>query len=194
MRVLRTTDYRRMPWKNGGGETIEMMASPAGASFDTFDWRISMAHVGTPGPFSLFANIDRTLSVIAGGGIALVFDHAESVALERQSEPFSFSGDIKVDSTLIDGPIDDLNMMTRRDRCRHRVARHSLVAPAKLDRQGDIGIVIAIGHSVGIEAGQQTVRLRPKDAIVFDADDARTFTAAPHGAMDLFLIDIWHRS
>ncbi|MDZ4369355.1 MAG: HutD family protein, partial [Afipia sp.] len=46
MRTLREADYRRMPWKNGGGETIEMMASPAGASFDTFDWRVSMAYIG----------------------------------------------------------------------------------------------------------------------------------------------------
>ena len=48
MRTLREADYRRMPWKNGGGETIEMMVSPAGASFDTFDWRVSMAYVGEP--------------------------------------------------------------------------------------------------------------------------------------------------
>src|SRR5262245_51673843 len=119
MRLLRATDYRRMPWKNGGGETIEMMVSPASASFEAFDWRISMAHVGAPGAFSLFPSIDRTLSVVAGAGLSLRFAAGDVVSLDRHSIPFSFAGDLAVDSTLIDGPIDDLNVMTRRDRCRH---------------------------------------------------------------------------
>ena len=33
MQVLRQADYRRMPWKNGGGETTEVTVSPPGAGF-----------------------------------------------------------------------------------------------------------------------------------------------------------------
>ncbi|MBV9975040.1 MAG: HutD family protein, partial [Hyphomicrobiales bacterium] len=61
MRVLRAGQHRRMPWKNGGGETTEIIASPEGAGLDEFDWRISMARVATDGPFSRFAGVDRTL-------------------------------------------------------------------------------------------------------------------------------------
>ncbi|MDP1908248.1 MAG: HutD family protein, partial [Hyphomicrobium sp.] len=43
MRILRAKDYRRMPWKNGGGETTEIAISPEGAALDSFDWRVSMA-------------------------------------------------------------------------------------------------------------------------------------------------------
>lgn len=191
MRTLREADYRRMPWKNGGGETIEMMVSPADASFDTFDWRVSMAYVGEPGPFSLFPDVDRTLSVIAGTGISLTFHGGEVISIDRQSEPFEFSGDLKVDSALIDGPIYDLNVMTRRPRCRHRVSRYPLASPTRLEWQGNAGIVVAIGHGIGIRAGNHAVTLAHKDALVFDPEGSRAFTASPLGDVNLFLIEIW---
>jgi environmental stress-induced protein Ves len=193
MRLLRTTDYRRMPWKNGGGETIEMMASPANASFETFDWRISMAHVGSPGAFSLFPNVDRTLSLIAGAGLSLRFDTGDVVSLDQRTAPFSFAGDLPVDSVLIDGPIDDLNVMTRRDRCRHRVSRHSLNASTQLTSQGDIGILVAIDGGADIVTEQLIVTLAPKDAMLFEAGDPKEFAATPRGDTGLFLIEIWYR-
>jgi environmental stress-induced protein Ves len=169
MRVLRAQDYRRMPWKNGGGETIEMVVSPTGASFETFDWRISMAHVDVPGPFSLFPGIDRTLSVIDGAGITLALADKDGVSLDRRSEPFRFFGDIAVDSFLIAGPIDDLNVMTRRNRCNHQVSRHPVATHTKLGWQGDIGIIVAIGGSIDVRAEQLEVTLGPKDAMIFGA-------------------------
>jgi environmental stress-induced protein Ves len=192
MRILRAAGYRRMPWKNGGGETIEMVISPAGASFDTFDWRLSMAHVGAPGPFSLFPGIDRTLSVIEGHGLTLKLPERE-VTLHRQTTPFAFPGDVAVDSTLVDGPIDDLNVMTRRSRCHHRVQRHSLTATANLAWSGEVGIVVVIGGTAGITVGSQLVMLGPTDAIVLEADDASVLTATPQGTAELFVVEIAFR-
>jgi environmental stress-induced protein Ves len=193
MRLLRAADYRRMPWKNGGGETIEMMVSPADASFETFDWRISMAHVDAPGAFSLFPNIDRTLSVIAGAGLSLRFAAGDVTSLDRRSMPFSFAGDIAVDSALIDGPIDDLNVMTRRDRCRHRVSQYSLNTSTQLTWQGDIGILMAIGEVADIVTDQINVALVPKDAMIFEVGDPKQCAAIPRSGTDLFLIEIWYR-
>jgi len=190
MRLLRTADYRRMPWKNGGGETIEMMVSPAGASFETFDWRISMAHVGAPGDFSLFPNVDRTLSVIAGAGLVLRFAGRDAVSLDRHATPFSFAGDVVVDSALIDGPIDDLNVMTRRDRCRHRATRQTLSAVTQLTWQCDVGIVVTIDREVEISAEKIDATLAPKDALILEQTDAKTLTVTPRGDADVFLIEI----
>ncbi|OKO86731.1 hypothetical protein AC629_15625 [Bradyrhizobium sp. NAS80.1] len=187
MRILRAAAYRRMPWKNGGGETIEMVVSPAGASFDTFDWRLSMAHVGAPGPFSLFPGIDRTLSVIEGHGLTLKLPERE-VTLDRQTAPFAFPGDVAVDSTLVDGPIDDLNVMTRRSRCHHRVQRLSLAASTKLALSGEIAVLVAIGGSVELATGSQTVTLAPKDAL--EINDVTTLTVTPQGTADLFVVEI----
>lgn len=54
MKSLHARDYKRMPWKNGGGETVEIAIFPADASVETFEWRISMATVANDGPFSIF--------------------------------------------------------------------------------------------------------------------------------------------
>ena len=68
MRILRAGNYRRMKWKNGGGETTEIALFPENAGLNDFDWRISMARVESAGPFSLFPGVDRTLSILEGEG------------------------------------------------------------------------------------------------------------------------------
>ena len=91
MQLLRSSDYKRMPWKNGGGETIEIMVSPPAADFTSMDWRLSMATVASDGPFSSFPGIDRTLSVLSGT-LRLSIDGA-NVDLMEMSPPHAFSGD-----------------------------------------------------------------------------------------------------
>ena len=125
MRIIRAADCLVMPWKNGGGTTTEIAVAPEGASLNDFDWRISMAHVGQDGPFSSCPGIDRTLSVLTGAGITLAFGDGERVRLDRGSAPYPFAADRAVDGVLVDGPIDDLNVMSRRGRWRHRVERLS---------------------------------------------------------------------
>jgi environmental stress-induced protein Ves len=57
MDVLRLSDYKRMPWKNDGGVTLEIAVLPSASSAGDFDWRISMATVAADGPFSVFPAI-----------------------------------------------------------------------------------------------------------------------------------------
>lgn len=120
--ILRAATLRPVPWKNGGGVTTEYAVHPVGAGFDDFDWRISRANVASDGPFSRFPGIDRTLTVLSGAGIVLYFAD-RAVRLTPRDPPFTFPGDVAVTGTLIDGPIDDLNIMTRRGRWQHRVDR-----------------------------------------------------------------------
>jgi environmental stress-induced protein Ves len=130
-RVVNPDRYRRMPWKNGGGETIEIAIFPPDADLDSFGWRVSMATVGTDGPFSVFQGIDRTLCVLSGNGISLPVDNGEALTLGQDSAPFSFPADAPAAAWLVDGPITDLNVMTRRAEWRHEVRRHRM-------RAGDI--------------------------------------------------------
>jgi uncharacterized protein len=185
MRILRSAAYRRMPWKNGGGETTEIAIAPAGAALDAFDWRLSMAHVATPGPFSMFPGIDRSLAVLAGTGITLNIDGRGAVRLDQQSPPFAFPADIKVEATLADGAIDDLNIMTRRGGWRHLMSRLSLAAPTRLARLGDVLIVVTRARGADLRGD----RLAPGDAVI--VDDAPALELTPDAAGAFYAIDLW---
>src|SRR3954452_2619861 len=123
VRIIRAADCRTTPWKNGGGSTTEIAIGPAGASLENFDWRISMARVAADGPFSDFPGIDRTLTVIEGGGMVLRVGDDAPLTLSRGSAPVSFAGDMPTSARLTAGAITDLNVMTRRGRFGHRVER-----------------------------------------------------------------------
>jgi environmental stress-induced protein Ves len=120
--LLRAPCRTAVPWKNGGGLTREIAAAPPGATLDDFRWRVSTAEVTASGPFSRFADVDRTLCVLAGE-LLLEFPDARGVALTPGSEPFGFAGDVAVRGTPRGGPVTDLNVMTRRGRCGARVSR-----------------------------------------------------------------------
>ena len=130
MQVVPASAYRRMPWKNGSGETIEIAASPEGASLDAFDWRVSMARVDSPGPFSIFPGIDRTLVVLDGTELVLHFEN-EAVHLTPDSTPHAFPADVFVTASLTAGGSTDLTVI-RGDRLR-RVVIHANVADRAVD-------------------------------------------------------------
>lgn len=103
------------PWKNRGGSTREIVCFPPGAGMDSFAWRISVATIAQPGPFSAFAGIDRQIMLLDGDGVQLVADQAGiHHALQQRWQPFAFSGDVALDCTLLGGTSTDFNVMTRR--------------------------------------------------------------------------------
>ena len=110
-RVLTSSDYQRMPWKNGGGTTTEIWKAVTPDS-ETL-WRVSIADVASDGPFSAFPGIDRFIMVIEGKGMELTVD-GRTQRLADLFEPFAFSGDAKTDCRLIAGPIRDFNLMVAR--------------------------------------------------------------------------------
>ena len=126
MRILRAENYRRMRWKNGGGETAEIAVSPEGAGLDDFDWRVSMARVEAGGPFSVFPGVDRTLSILEGEGMVLDIEGREPMTLTPLRLPTAFPRMPRPMRELIAGPITDLNVMTRRGRYEHKVDAHQV--------------------------------------------------------------------
>ena len=189
MRLIRARDYRRMPWKNGGGETVEVAISPAGASLDAFDWRISMARVGTSGPFSRFPGIDRTLAVIEGAGVRLAVAGHDAVTLGRDTVPFAFRGDDPASAELIDGPIDDLNVMTRRTSYRHRLTRIPVAASARVSRTGDLLLLLVRGAASRGRVGGERLALATGDTVLLDLEPG--LEIAPARPAELYAIDLW---
>lgn len=113
--VHRAPDRVFRPWRNGGGETAEILAYPPGAGFDGFEWRLSTAIVASDGPFSTFPGVDRVLAVVEGGPMVLTLDDA-SVRLDAGSAPFAFDGGAPCLCRLEGAPVLDFNVMVRRPR------------------------------------------------------------------------------
>ncbi|MDQ7977823.1 HutD family protein [Paraburkholderia sp. SARCC-3016] len=113
--LLRGADLIAAPWKNGGGVTREIAAYPHRAGFDTFIWRVSLADVAQPGPFSSFAGIDRTLVLLSGAGMLLDEAQGRTHALEQPYDIARFAGETAIDARLVDGATRDFNLMIRRD-------------------------------------------------------------------------------
>lgn len=170
MQIFSAQDYKRMPWKNGGGETAEIAVSPHNAGIDSFDWRISMATVATDGPFSSFPGIDRTLTVLRGNGIELAVDGRHSVSLTRASSPFSFSADTATQAKLKRGKITDLNVMTRRGRFSHLVQFLSL--PAQLDASDTLRFVFCVEPDVKLNAHCEVADLAALDCVSLEAGES----------------------
>ena len=112
--LLDPATARAMPWKNGGGTTVELAISPADAGLEDFAWRISTAQVAVDGAFSSFPGIDRSLAVLAGNGMCLQRADGRRETLLSDDAIAVFRGEEAISAQLLDGPITDLNLMTRR--------------------------------------------------------------------------------
>lgn len=182
MRILRAQDYRRMRWKNGGGETTEIIVTPEGAAFDAFDWRVSMAHVASDGPFSQFPGIDRTLAVLDGNGISLRIDGLGTFELTTASTPLAFPADVAAGADLIDGPIHDLNVMSRRGVVRHTMTRVAVNEPYPLRLTGDAMLVLVQGGDASI--GTETIA--DGDSILNESSDGEV-ALVPASPLTLYI-------
>ncbi|WP_431274516.1 HutD/Ves family protein [Variovorax ureilyticus] len=107
------------PWKNGGGVTREIACSPPGASMERFDWRVSIATIDRPGPFSAFDGVDRVIMLLDGAGVRL---HSQAGGIDHRLDvpdaPFAFDGGVPLDCELLGGTSTDFNVMSRRGRLR----------------------------------------------------------------------------
>lgn len=111
-------DLPPMPWKNGGGVTREIVCQPKGAGMNDFDWRVSIAHIASDGPFSVFPGVDRIITLIGGGGVYLQSsDGNVDHLLDKALAPFAFNGETDINASLMSGDCHDFNVMTRRSKC-----------------------------------------------------------------------------
>lgn len=186
MLVLHAANYRRMIWKNGGGETAEIAVFPEGAGLDDFGWRVSMATVASDGPFSAFADVDRTLSVLEGDGIALAIEGRGGVRLTTASPPYGFGADAATSGRLIGGTIVDLNVMTRRGRFEHRVLLHDIDGQGRLVARADQAMLFCAGDSLRVEGEGFRVDLGLYDALMLEG----TQEISVDGKARLFLIEL----
>ena len=179
------------PWKNGGGTTQEVVCWPQGAGLDSFQWRISIAEIASNGPFSAFAGIDRTITLLTGDGVRLcAADGSVGHVLQQPLAPFAFSGDVALDCTLLGGASQDFNVMVRRG------AWQAVVRPvqgAAAHTQAHAGLLLAhrgqwqlqgLGTGVALQAGAA-------DGVYWVQGEGAAISAAPTSAdAQLLLVEL----
>jgi len=153
--ILRAGDRVAVPWKNGGGLTREVAVHPPGSDLSGFDWRVSVAEVLSAGPFSAFAGVDRQLAVLAGR-LLLAVEGFETVSLSPDSAPVHFAADARTYAQPVDGPVTDLNVMTRRGRFSARLAHCSVRRSRRLALRAETTLIVALSeltlHSKGLDS------------------------------------------
>jgi environmental stress-induced protein Ves len=178
VRIIRASDGKTTPWKNGGGATTEIAISPAGASLKAFDWRVSMARVASDGPFSDFPGIDRTLAVVKGNGLVLTIGEEAAVTLSSGANAVSFSGDRPTSARLTAGEITDLNVMTRRGRFRHRLLRIDNSTSCDFG-DDDIAIVLSLDGTTKVTFERDDIALDRGDATLISRTTMTGFQVWP---------------
>lgn len=109
--LLNPDQWQTQAWKNGGGITHQVARSDDNAGVR---WRVSIAEVACDGPFSRFEQTDRIIMLLEGNGFCLHGAAERAVVLDTKLLPFAFAGETAIDCTLINGPVRDFNLMTRR--------------------------------------------------------------------------------
>lgn len=167
MRLFKHSDYKKIPWKNGGGMLGDIVASPENAGLDTFDWRLSTAHVGRAGPFSIFPGIDRIMKVTNGTGLTLEIAGLEPQTLTPKSEPFAFPGDAPTHATLVAGPIDNLNIMVRRDRFEAAMRTENVSDDLWISpRIQGVALIFLLSGNAGTQAADERVTMAEGDTLL----------------------------
>lgn len=97
-------------WANGGGVTRELQRWPPRGAWQ---WRLSLATIAAPGPFSpLGADVQRQLLWLQGGGLSL---RLAGVArrVDATQPLLAFPAEPAPVCTQLDAPALVLNLMTR---------------------------------------------------------------------------------
>lgn len=108
-RLVHLAGCTPQPWRNAGGTTRELLTRPAGADWQ---WRLSVADIGTDGPFSAYPGVARWFAVLEGDGVELRLPD-RTVTLRPGDAPLAFDGADAPGCRLLAGPTRDLNLMLR---------------------------------------------------------------------------------
>jgi len=103
---LDPSQYRRTPWKNGGGITVDIAGHE-----DT--WRLSRTPITSGGPFSDYTGYDRLQVLVAGSGLVLQTPDGE-IDVRTPFQPVRFAGETPIVSRLEAGPVEVVNLLGRR--------------------------------------------------------------------------------
>jgi environmental stress-induced protein Ves len=169
-RLITADGQRRMPWRNGRGETREIVAWPLGATLDTFQWRVSVATIARSGPFSRFPGVMRTLVLLSGAGVRLTTGNRR-IDMTRCHATATLPGDEETACELTGSAVEMFNVMVRGATAARVVVSEGdpNLLPAARFR-----VCYAAQGALGCEVGAARFELGTADALVLAGNDDTT--------------------
>ena len=149
--LLKSEDYTRAPWKNGGGVFTDIADAHrpdvTTKDWDSLLWRFASTPIVAPGPFSHMAGIDRLQMVVGGRGLVLRAPGREF----DEREPFTtvrFTGEMEIVTELEAGPVEVVNLMARRGAA--EIELSALKEPGERPLLSGTHLVYAVSGDCGI--------------------------------------------
>ncbi len=145
--ILDPASYRRVPWKNGGGVTLDIAGAhrpgfdPAG--WDGMIWRLGRTRIETPGPFSEPSRLRSPAGCrrwLRSGAACPA--GRPPLDVRQPFHAVRFAGDWPIDSELTAGPVGVLNLLA--DRTAMAIALSFVAAPAAATLEAARSIVLAL--------------------------------------------------
>ena len=160
--LLKSEDYTRSPWKNGGGIFTDIAGAWRADSpvkdWNSLLWRFASTPIVTPGPFSHMPGIDRLQMVVGRRGLVLKSPTQEF----DEREPFTtvrFTGEMEIVTALEAGPVEVVNLMARRGAA--EIELLALREPGERPLSAGTHLVYAV-------SGECSIRLNSEDIVIPD--------------------------
>ena len=158
--LLKSEDYTRSPWKNGGGIFTDIAdahrADAQAQDWDSLLWRFASTPIVAPGPFSYMPGIDRLQMVVGGRGLVLKSPSQDF----DEREPFTtvrFTGEMEIVTELEAGPVEVVNLMARRGAA--EIELLALREPGERPLSAGTHLVYAV-------SGDCSIRLNSEDIVI----------------------------
>ncbi len=164
--------YRRTPWKNGGGVTVDIVEHEDA-------WRFGRTPITTPGPFSDYSGFDRAQVLVAGHGLVLQTPTGE-IDVRTPLKPVAFAGEMPIVSCLEAGPVEVVNLIG--NRAKVRIDLQVLQAGAALGRSAGTHIVYAAQGPAALAIEGAPYRLAADHALRLDVASP-TMVACTEGVL-----------
>lgn len=168
IRHLTPKDYRTKPWKNGKGQTQDILLLPEDADHSNFDVRFALSPIVETGPFSSFPGADRVITLVEGHALELAFE--DSATCLNIHDSHGFDTGLAPMGTPVDGPVRVINVMARRGVWDIKVC-------TVVSRQGiscspaDLLFFFAIAGNAAVESqGTETLLSQAESAVVSNTD------------------------
>jgi len=152
---LDPSQYRRTPWKNGGGVTVDIAEQDDA-------WRFGRTPITTAGPFSDYAGFDRLQVLVTGHGLVLDTPDGE-IDVRAPFKPVRFTGETRIVSRLESGPVEVVNLIGARAMV--RIDLEVLKADSALTVEAGMHLAYAADGSAALDIDGTPHRLAADHAL-----------------------------